>query len=285
MFSCLSRCLSAESCVLVRYELSQCKQFKQVEFKDFVSSNGDFLYKKKSINLNKYLHHALKKFSFFISKIFFQRYLSNGLRNYWPFSNNYDDPIGKANLFNGLNYTLTTDRFGNPNSALDLANGYLQVPSGVYFSGKFTFTAWVYMRSFGKYSRLFDFGNGAPMNNVFLAMCNSVDLLPYLNVYSTTSFQDMVLPRDIQVAKLNLFYKDWSHLAVQFDGGSFLFYLNGILTGKRTGASGPPNVNRTLNYFGKSNWVADSNVDAIFDEIRIYDRVLSQSEIFELMLE
>ena len=95
----------------------------------------------------------------------------------------------------------------------------------------------------------------------------------------------MVLPRDIQVGKLNLFYKDWSHLAVQFNAGSFLFYLNGILTGKRTGASSPQPVNRTLNYFGKSNWMSDSKVNAIFDEIRIYNRALSQSEIFELMLE
>ena len=244
---------------------------------------GFFIQKEE--HSHKQVYHTLKNFYYFYLKTFLLRNLSKGLMNYWSFSNNYDDPIGKANLYNGVNHTLTMDRFGNPNSALNLVNGFLQVPPGVYFSGKFTFTAWVYMRSFGKNSRLFDFGNGAPMNNVFFAMCNSVDLLPYLNVYSGTLNQDMVLPRDMQVAKLNLFYKDWSHLAVQFDGGSFLFYLNGVLTGKRTGAMGPPNVNRTLNYFGKSNWVANSNVNAIFDEIRIFNRVLSQSEIFELMLE
>ena len=180
---------------------------------------------------------------------------------------------------------LTNDRFGNPNSALELSNGYLQVPPGVYFNGKFTFTAWVYPKSFALYARLFDFGNGSPSDNVFFALCNSVGFFPYLYVYFGGAFQDMLLPRDIQVPSLNIKINDWSHFAVQFDGGSFLFYLNGVLTSKRTGAMGPPNVIRTFNYFGKSNWVSDANANAIFDEIRIYDRVLSQSEIFELMME
>ncbi len=48
------------------------------------------------------------------------------------------DIVGGADLYNGVSYSLTTDRFGNANSAIYLNNGYLQVPTGVYFSGDFT---------------------------------------------------------------------------------------------------------------------------------------------------
>lgn len=53
LVSCLSRCLQIQYCALVRYHLNLCKQFKQVEYQNFFISNGNFLYQKKSINLNK----------------------------------------------------------------------------------------------------------------------------------------------------------------------------------------------------------------------------------------
>ena len=166
---------------------------------------------------------------------------------------------------------------------MSLTNGYLQVPPGIYFNGLLTFTAWVYPRAFVKNARLFDFANGAPSDNVLFQIFNTAGLFPVLQVYFGKAFQDMIMMRDAKVGSLNLFYNDWSHFAIQFDESSFIFYLNGVLSGKRTGAMGPPNVNRTLNYIGKSNWGGDPNVNAILDEVRIYNRVLTQSEIFELM--
>ena len=43
------------------------------------------------------------------------------------------------------------------------------------------------------------------------------------------------------------------------------------------------NVKRNISYIGKSNWIADSNADADFDELKIFNRGLTKQEIlFEM---
>jgi len=69
------------------------------------------------------------------------------LINHWPMSN-LSDIVGKADLYNGLNYYFVSDRFCTPNSAIYFKNGFLQVPAGVYFSGDFSVTAWIYLKSY-----------------------------------------------------------------------------------------------------------------------------------------
>ncbi len=66
------------------------------------------------------------------------------LLNSWSFNGDYTDSVGGANVIDGSNYGLTNDRYGNANSVLNLTNGYVQLPPGVYFSGPFTVTVWVY---------------------------------------------------------------------------------------------------------------------------------------------
>ncbi len=83
---------------------------------------------------------------------------------------NLSDVVGGANLFGGSNYSFVPDRFCSQNSAIYLNKGYLQVPEGVYFSGDFTFTGWIYLKSNQNSSRLFDFGNGLLKENIILAM-------------------------------------------------------------------------------------------------------------------
>ena len=67
---------------------------------------------------------------------------------------------------------FATDRFGVSNSSLDIRANYpkyLSVPPGIYLSGAFTVTVWVYLRSFSpQYARVFDFGNGEFKDEVCL---------------------------------------------------------------------------------------------------------------------
>ena len=83
---------------------------------------------------------------------------------------NLSDVVGGANLFGGSKYSFVPDRFCSPNSAIFFNNGYLQVPPGVYFSGDFTVTAWINIKSYQSYSRIFEFGNGKSTNNIILTM-------------------------------------------------------------------------------------------------------------------
>ena len=84
-----------------------------------------------------------------------------------------NDVVGGANLFGGSNFMFTSDRFGAQNAAIYFNKGYLQVPTGVYFSGDFTVTTWINLKSYQSYSRFFDFGNGAGSDNVLLSMTES----------------------------------------------------------------------------------------------------------------
>ena len=56
--------------------------------------------------------------------------INNGLVNYWPFTNNVQDSIGGAHLYNGVNaqftYNGVNDRFNRMNSALSLNCGHYQ---------------------------------------------------------------------------------------------------------------------------------------------------------------
>jgi hypothetical protein len=58
-----------------------------------------------------------------------------GLINYWPIqSRNVLDYVGGAHLYGGANWNYTADRFGTAGSAISLSSGYLQAPTGVYFT-------------------------------------------------------------------------------------------------------------------------------------------------------
>ena len=102
------------------------------------------------------------------------------LINHWPMSS-LSDVIGRASLFKGSNYSFVSDRFGIPNSAIYFRNGYLQVPEGVYFSGDFTVTVWIYLKSYQWSSRIFNFGNKELIDNIGLEMYeNSSKITGYI---------------------------------------------------------------------------------------------------------
>ena len=94
----------------------------------------------------------------------------SGLINYWSFCSILEDSVGQSHLFGANHSARTFDRFGSPSSALDLFNGFVQVPPGVYFYGDYTVTVWLYIRAFNSWSRLLDFGNGAPNDNVIFKL-------------------------------------------------------------------------------------------------------------------
>ena len=71
---------------------------------------------------------------------------------------------------------------------------------------------------------------------------------------------------------------EWFHLAFSFYKGNVSFYANGNQSGTAAGFSFN-NVMRNKNYFGKSNWPLDPPVNLTLDEIKIFNRPLSWTEI------
>jgi len=123
----------------------------------------------------------IKSFFYYLKK------LASLLINFWPTSN-LSDLVGGSKLFGGLNYSFALDRFCSPNSAIYFNKGYLQVPEGVYFSGDFTFTAWIYLRTYQYWSRIIDFGNEKAIDNVVLTMFDLTYKLRAI-IYKSSSYQ------------------------------------------------------------------------------------------------
>jgi len=190
------------------------------------------------------------------------------LTNYWSMSN-LSDIISGSDLYGGSNYSFTTDRFGNNNSAIYFNNGFLQVPNGSYFSGDFTIMTWIYLISYQYSIRIMDFGNGAYNNNVYLAIGSkySPDKSIDMGIYSSSSSGNEFS----SVAALNL--NQWYHIAVVLSVDTAYAYINGVQDTSGFLLS-PVSVTRTSNYIGKSNWPYDSNANAIYDEIKIFNGAL-----------
>ena len=152
--------------------------------------------------------------------------------------NNLSDVIGSANLYGGSSYSFVPDRFCSPNSAIFFNSGYLQVPPGVYFSGDFTVTAWINIKSYQSHSRIFDFGNGKNINSIFFYM------------YSTTSqiAAYIIDPNAGSIATTPIIsLNQWYFVAFVLNGTTGYIYVNGNLVGSGT-LSVPSQINRKSNF-------------------------------------
>lgn len=171
-----------------------------------------------------------------------------------------------------LSGPLARAQSAGPGSALNLdgASGYAQAANGVWFNGNFTVEAWVFARSYNNWSRLIDFANGPDNNNVFLALSAGTSGFPIFGVYTSggPSFQ----------ANTQLPTNQWVHLAATLNGTTGTIYINGNPVGSGT-LNIPPNVVRTINYIGRSNYDGDGYANALFDDIRIWNVAKSQTQI------
>ncbi len=183
----------------------------------------------------------------------------------------------------GLNTSFAKDRFGNSNSALALDNAWAQVPSGVYFdSPEFSISVWIYPYLVGENARVIDFGklNTVPFN-IYLSLNNGSFNVPNANIVYGES-------KGIPLFKTNqqLVTSTWQLLVVTFNGSFLDLYINESLTARML-------INFTLPIskifenclIGKSNTIGDGFSYSYLDDLRFYNKSLSQDEILHLLQE
>ena len=183
----------------------------------------------------------------------------------------------KTSLFALALGLVCAPAFGQANisgSAISLngTNGYLSLPSGIWFNGDFTVEAWVYARSYNNWSRLIDFSDGPDNYNVYLALSDGTSGLPAMGVFTNNNGTPVL------VSGSPLPLNQWAHLAATLSGTTATIYINGKAVGSAT-LNIPPAVTRTNIYIGRSAYAADSYANAIFDEIRIWDIARTQTQI------
>jgi hypothetical protein len=236
---------------------------------------------------------------------------TNGLVAYYGFNGNTSNSVNA--LHNGIPHhiSLTTDRFGNPNSAYQFngTNSYINI--GTIHSPSFTYSAWVYVDTIIKMSsiisRLSDFygNNNAEVNidstNIF---GGSIGYQYYISTGLNSAsgpYSSMFNPASNTQNYLN--NKSWYHLSLSYDDNSRLssIYLNGTLI-TRNNTIPSSDVGYQLIYIWKASYQYDSSVSMYIgarpsinnnvgnffhgkiDDIAIYNKALPDSSIYNLYM-
>lgn len=223
-------------------------------------------------NFKKILLLQLLLFSF--ANLFAQ--VNDGLIAFYPFAGNANDYSGNSNngtLNSGV--SLTADRFGNASNAylFNGTNGYIYIPNSTSLqlpasTNAITQTAWVYFKGAPDVGPVI-MKSDKPDNQFMYRMCfqGLLSLNANYNNWFTGS-------RATYTFNLNT----WYFVATTFDGSNTNFYINGTLV-----ASSYLNVTIASDnlplIIGADFPGATEYFNGVIDEVRIYDRALTQADI------
>lgn len=213
---------------------------------------------------------------------------TNGLIGYWPFTGNANDLSGNA--YNGTvnGATLTTDRFGNANSAysFDGISNYIST-ANINLHDTGTISVWVnpYLKAAGNngftYSAsLVDENMDASGNSGYgLYYNDSLNNGLYAHVGYSGNSNTTVL------SHIDLSLHAWHHCVLTLNNGTGKLYLDGNLIYTQTGLSSTSQTSTVL-LFGKGPWASNANLfKGKLDDIRIYNRTLTSLEVNSLFNE
>ncbi|HEY8937189.1 MAG TPA: LamG-like jellyroll fold domain-containing protein, partial [Cyclobacteriaceae bacterium] len=205
--------------------------------------------------------------------------------SYWPMNENtgtttadyWSTRTGTLNGGTGISWTTGVSGSGilfNPASSTP----YVSMPSGIVSTlTDFTISAWVKPNALSTWSRVFDFGTSTS-NYMFLSVSNGS--VPRFAIRTASVAENGINSSTaLQAGK-------WAHMVVTQAGTTAIMYINGVEVGRNSAMALTPSSmgTTTQNYFGKSQW-ADPYLNGVLDDIRIYNKSLSTSEIVALVNE
>lgn len=208
---------------------------------------------------------------------------------YYPFNGNAIDESGNGHNGQVEGAQLTTDRFGHENSAyhFDGKDEYILIPTSDQFQfEQFSISVWFYLdenlgytqariinrqktghgsESWGLEVKGENYGSTGPGNNLdFHAGNCNYDGIAHLN------------------SKTDLNTRKWYHIVVIHSGDSTFIYINDKLDSKRETYGPPCSENNEPIAIGVSHATNEFYFPGKIDDIRIYNRPLSEQEIDQL---
>jgi len=227
--------------------------------------------------------------------------LTAGLIAYYPFNGNANDMSGNGNNGSVAGATLSEDRFGNPDSAYYFdGNDYINIGQLPQLQGAqgITVSCWVRRTSSNRYDGFVGkwYTTPASTNNVFLlyngendaSYCNASGFLnkgAFAVSYRNTS------DGATGVAGTSIIQPNtWTHVVGVWSSadGRSAIYKNGLLDNERIETQ---SINQPLFYntsypamIGNWGYLWGSNYYMIgyIDDVRIYNRALTEAEINQL---
>ena len=232
-------------------------------------------------------HLFLKLILVLATNVAFAQIPTNGLVAYYPFNGNANDESGNGNNGTVNGATLTTDRFGKANSAYSFngTNNSITLPlnlNGALLNAtKFSFSAFINAKKDGA---LFSNWKAYPLTNPFGVLIGiSGKKLSSSNITGTGIGSKDTIPMN-----------KWVHVATVFDGSQIgslkrmKLFINGVQvsTDSAAYAAISDNLGNTATNTEIGRWYSQFGFIGYFggliDDMRIYNRALSNSEITSL---
>lgn len=244
---------------------------------------------KKSIHL--YL--ALSLFSIFYTSVTYAQPITDGLIGYWPFDGNANDISGNGNngVVNGAQ--LVTDKDGNTSSAysFDGQNDYIELADADMLSfgngqtgSPFSFSFWLKPTLDETYHNIIGKWNQQINTTEYVIWYNGDNKLRIDLEDNRTNYKRLIL-------KSNSSLKSgiWQNITITYNGsrnaGGLKIYFDGVLdlSGTYTTDAEYVSMENTSQNLRFGRHIAANGDQAYYkgamDEIRLYNRVLSQAEI------
>ncbi|MBL7048559.1 MAG: LamG domain-containing protein [Nitrospira sp.] len=216
--------------------------------------------------------------------------LSDGLIAYFPFSGNANDESG--NSYNGSVHgaSLTVDRFGNSNSAyyFDGINDYI-ISGDINFNNwqQMTVTAWVKPDADAEIGRSYNIiSKHDNPGNIEILLHQEQDLKYDVEWTIGGQFHDLSTDStnpgfNDSIGLHNPSYNSYDFLAKVYDGSQIKFFVNGnlIATSSATGSISNNGWPLTIGAYAFNK---SANFKGSIDDVRVYNRSLSDSEVNQL---
>ena len=219
---------------------------------------------------------------------FAQAGLSDGLIASYTFDGDANDSSGSG--YNGAvsGATLTTDRFGNENSAysFDGENDYIEVADSEALrlaNTDFTLSVWVNeaQRNSSYNAGILIKRGTEQADGWFTSSLGSAigGELVGKAFYNVSGGGD---PSATSSASMSL--NSWHHLAITYSlsTGTASFYIDGVFDSSTSGITSPNSTTDSAMRIGADTSGSSYFFNGAIDDVRIYDRALNSTEVSEL---
>jgi hypothetical protein len=203
--------------------------------------------------------------------------LTQGLVGYWPFCGNANDDSGHGNNGTVNGAKLTTDRFGNSNSAYDFdgLSNYIQIPNSNSLQNinEISISAWINI------SQLYQSGG----TGFFPIICKS-NLQVGGNLDFLISNPNILVHLNSQytTASFPVSFNTWQNVVATISNGTTKFYLNGNLLWSGVSGISDNQANNLPLVIGMDKPGLVEYANGKIDDVGIWNRALSQQEITQL---
>ena len=201
--------------------------------------------------------------------------LNSGLVAKYLFTGNANDESGTGNNGTVYNAQPISDRDGNLNSAYGFgSNRYVLVPSNstLNITNQITMVAWVYLHS-----------GSSDWQSIYCKGGTSSMSSPYALLVK--NYKIAFLPnRSEHYSSISVPTEEWAHVAVTWDGSTIKYYVNGVKDAIEGSYSTSLNVYNNDLLIGKDAPGATEWFNGNLDDLYLYNRALSESEIQELYI-